>query len=85
MLYSVGLMIDVKAMAGTITVNTLPILTPHSIIGTGEAGTTENLIPIEITEVRHAPILQIITGRPLKISLLNLFSWIKWVKGVYLI
>lgn len=57
-----GLMIDVKAMPGTITVNTLPILTPHNIIGRGAVGTTENLIPIEIMEVRHAPIQQIITA-----------------------
>lgn len=62
-LYSVGLMIDVMVKEVTISGNLVPIHMARITIGTGEAGTTENLPLIEIMEGRHGLILQIITGR----------------------
>jgi hypothetical protein len=64
-------MIDVKAMAVTITVIFRPILMLNSIvIGTGAVGTTENLTPIENMEGRPGLKLPIITGRILSIFII---------------
>lgn len=71
-LFSVGLMIDVMVKEVTIIGNLVPIHMARITIGTGEAGTTENVPLIEIMEGKLGLILQIITGRR------HTLPWGKW-------